>query len=107
MRVLLSAIVLFTFLIPAANADPREDALAIVEKWSKAFTASDVEGIVKLYAPDATFLGTSSKTTVVEPEGIRGYFESAFLTKWQSAELKSYAATSYPIRQSSSRAWIL
>jgi hypothetical protein len=60
----------------AANAGPKEDALAVVDKWTKAFAASDVDGIVKRYAPDALFVGTSSKAVVVKPEGIRSYFEN-------------------------------
>src|ERR1044071_8185615 len=61
-----------------ATADPKQDALQVLEKWSKAFGDSDVDGIVKLYAPDALFLGTGSKTVVTKPEGIRTYFEQAF-----------------------------
>jgi uncharacterized protein (TIGR02246 family) len=74
-------------------AGPREDALSVVDKWDKAFVASDVDGMVKLYAPDATFVGTSSKTPVIKAEGIRSYFENAFLTKFQSATFKESAAT--------------
>jgi hypothetical protein len=62
-------------LLSSAVAGPKEDALAVLEAWTKAFAASDVDGIVKLYAPDALFLGTASKTVVVKPEGIRSYFE--------------------------------
>jgi uncharacterized protein (TIGR02246 family) len=51
-----------------------------VEQWAQAFTDSDVDGIVKLYAPDALFLGTSSKTIVTKPEEIRQYFERALLS---------------------------
>ncbi len=65
--------------VPPAMAAPKE-ALQVLEKWTKAFTDSDVDGIVKLYAPDALFLGTGSKTVVTKPEGIRAYFEQALLT---------------------------
>jgi ketosteroid isomerase-like protein len=41
-------------------------ALAIVDIWAKALARSDVETIVGLYAPDATFIGTSSKAVVAE-----------------------------------------
>jgi uncharacterized protein (TIGR02246 family) len=58
---------------------------------TKAFSASDVEGIVKLYAPDALFIGTASKTIVVKPEGIRSYFENALLNdRPRGAALKEY-----------------
>ena len=33
-----------------AQAGPKEDALQVVEKWSKAFADADVDGITGLYA---------------------------------------------------------
>lgn len=80
MREFFVAVALFSLLGQTAFAGPKEEALQIVERWAKAFTDSDVEGIVKLYAPDALFLGTGSKTVVVKPEGIRDYFEQALLS---------------------------
>ncbi len=74
------AFALITSLSSTAIADPKEDALQVVEKWTKAFTDSDVDGIVKLYAPDSLFLGTGSKTVVTRPEEIRKYFEQALLS---------------------------
>jgi uncharacterized protein (TIGR02246 family) len=59
----------------AAIAGPKEHALQVVEKWSKAFNASDVDGITNLYAPDAPFLGAGSKAVVTNPEGVHKYFE--------------------------------
>jgi uncharacterized protein (TIGR02246 family) len=58
---------------------PEEDALQIIEQWAAAFRASDVDAIVALYAPDATFLGTGSRAVVSETQDIREYFESALL----------------------------
>src|SRR5262245_28812122 len=78
MRAPLSVVALLG-LPSAAVAGPKEDALAVLESWTKAFAASDVDAIVKLYAPDALFLGTGSKTVVVKPEDIRSYFENALL----------------------------
>lgn len=79
MREMLTAIAFFVSICSNAFAGPKEDAFQVVEKWAKAFTDSDVDGIVKLYAADALFLGTGSKTVVVTPEGIRKYFEQALL----------------------------
>jgi uncharacterized protein (TIGR02246 family) len=62
-----------------ALAGPREEALQLVETWATAFTNSDVDGIVKLYAPDALFLGTGSKAVVLKPEEVRKYFEQGLL----------------------------
>lgn len=67
-------------LCSTALAGPREEALAVVDRWAKAFVESDVDGIVRLYAPDALFFGTGSKTLVISPDGIRTYFEQALLT---------------------------
>ena len=50
-------------------------------------------GIVKLYAPDALFVGTASKAVVVKPEGIRSYFENALLNnRPRGATLNNYEA---------------
>lgn len=93
MRKLLVALALFTSLCSTAIADPKEDALRVLEKWTTAFSDSDVDGIVKLYASDALFLGTGSKTVVVEPTAIRKYFERALLNnRPRGAKLNSYSA---------------
>jgi uncharacterized protein (TIGR02246 family) len=93
MRALLSAFALVISISPVAIAGPKEDALQVLEKWSKAFGESDVDAIVSLYAPDALFLGTASKTVVIKPEGIRSYFENALLSnKPRSATLSGYEA---------------
>src|SRR6266849_4730845 len=93
MREVLLAVALLASLCSTANAGPKEDALQVVEKWAKAFTDSDVDGIVKLYAPDALFLGTGSKTIVVKPEEIRKYFEQALLSnRPRGAMLNSHSA---------------
>lgn len=80
MRRLLMVIALFVSLSSTAIAGPKEEALQVLDKWTKAFTESDVDGIVKLYAPDALFFGTGSKTLVTKTEEIRKYFEAALLS---------------------------
>jgi uncharacterized protein (TIGR02246 family) len=93
MRAFLAAVAVFASFSSAAIAGPKEEALQVLDKWTKAFSDSDVDGIVKLYAPDALFVGTSSKTVVVNPEGIREYFEAALLTnKPRGATLNNYDA---------------
>jgi uncharacterized protein (TIGR02246 family) len=94
MRKLLLAAVLFASLCSTATAGPKEDALQVLEKWTKAFSKSDVDGIVKLYSSDTTFLGTGSKTVVVNEGEIRTYFEQALLNnRPRGAELNSYSTT--------------
>lgn len=81
MRAIMSIVILCASLSSVALAGPKDDALSVLEKWSSAFAASDVDGIVKLYAPDALFMGTGSKTVVTETQAIRKYFENALLTR--------------------------
>lgn len=81
MRKLAAAIGLLLALTGAATAGPKEEALATLEKWAKAFADSDVDAIVKLYAPETLFMGTGSKTVVTDHAEIRKYFEGAILTR--------------------------
>ena len=93
MRVLPLAAVLIASICSSAMAGPREDALAVLAKWTQAFAASDVDGIVKLYAPDALFLGTGSKSVADKPAEIRKYFEQTFRAiSSRSAKLGEHAA---------------
>jgi len=93
MREMLIAVALLASLCSTAIAGPKEEALQVLEKWTKAFTDSDVDGIVKLYASDTTFLGTGSKMVVVKPEEIRKYFEQALLSnRPRGATLGSHSA---------------
>ena len=94
MHKLLLAGALFASLCLNAIAGPKEDALQVLEKWTKAFSDSDVDGIVKIYASDATFLGTGSKAVVIKSDEIRKYFEQALLNnRPRGARLDSYSAT--------------
>ena len=90
MRFLVGVFILMASISTAA-ADAKSDALQVVDKWAKAFTASDVDAIVKLYAPDALFMGTGSKTVVTKTEGIRTYFEAGLLVnRPRGASLNSF-----------------
>ena len=81
MRAFLAVIAITSLLSCSALAGPKEDALVILDKWTTAFAASDVDAIVALYAPDALFMGTGSKTVVTDTASIRKYFEDAILTR--------------------------
>jgi uncharacterized protein (TIGR02246 family) len=81
MRRCLAAVVLLASLGSSAFASPKEDALAVLNEWTKAFAASDVDAIVKLYAPETYFMGTGSKSVVTDHAAIRKYFENAILTR--------------------------
>jgi uncharacterized protein (TIGR02246 family) len=92
MRKILAAMTLLASM-SSAQAGPKEDAYQIVEKWGNAFTDADVDGIAKLYAPDALMIGTLGKTVLTKPEQIRKYFETALNTdKPRTAKLNSSEA---------------
>ncbi len=59
-----------------ALADARTDVQAATAKWIDAFNRKSITDIVKLYAPDAVFLGTSSPVIRDSPELVRQYFGS-------------------------------
>ena len=70
-------------LIPvAAVAGPAEDANAVVDRWSAAYSSNDPEVVVKNYWPDAILLGTVSPVMSEGTEAIRTYF-SPFKGEWQ------------------------
>ena len=62
-------------LLPAvATAGPAEEANAVVDRFSAAYTSNDPEAVVKLYTPDAILLGTVSPVISMGTEAIRKYF---------------------------------
>ena len=60
----------------AAFAGPKEDALLVVEQFKRAFDASDVPGVVHLFAPDAVFLGTLSPKLITKTGDVDAYFQA-------------------------------
>ena len=75
----------------SAIAGPTEEALQVLAKWIQAFNASDIEGIVSLYSPDALFIGTGSKEVGANPEYFRNYFQSLKRDMPRGAALESYS----------------
>jgi uncharacterized protein (TIGR02246 family) len=91
LRAFFVAVALIVAVPSASTADPKQEALQVLEKWTKAFTDSDVDGIVNLYASDALFLGTGSKAVATKSEIIRKYFENALLNnRPRGAKLDGY-----------------
>jgi uncharacterized protein (TIGR02246 family) len=50
-------------------------ALSALHAWVDAVNRHDLEAIVAIFAPDASFFGTSTQTLVSSSEGIRQYFD--------------------------------
>ena len=57
-----------------ASGTPVDDANAVVDRWSAAYSSNDTEAVVRNYAADAILLGTVSPVMSVGTEAIRTYF---------------------------------
>ena len=67
----------FSSALPAA-AGPKEEVAAAANEWSDAFSAHDLDRIMKLYSKDALLWGTNAvklRTTTAE---IEAFYKSAF-----------------------------
>ena len=75
-----------------AGASAESEARLVIGRWATAFKESDLDTIVSLYAPDASFFGTGSQTLVTTPAQIRTYFEAALnRNKPRGAELLAHS----------------
>lgn len=59
-----------------SQEDTQEEALAVFSLFLSAMTASDKKTVQSLFADDAFFWGTGSKTLVTNPSGISEYFST-------------------------------
>ncbi len=51
-----------------------DEANAAIDRWSAAYSANDVDAVVKSYWPDAILLGTKSPVISTGSDAIRKYF---------------------------------
>ena len=59
----------------APITEHQNGALSALHAWVDAVNRHDLEAIVAIFAPDASFFGTSTQTLVSSSEGIRQYFD--------------------------------
>jgi uncharacterized protein (TIGR02246 family) len=71
---------LFSASILSANAGIKEDAFVVVEQFKKGYDSADAAGIVRLFAPDAIFLGTTMPKPSKAPDAILKYFQASAAT---------------------------
>ncbi len=57
-----------------ASAEPSGEASNLFERWVTAFNSNEVDALVNLYAPDATFVGTLGKNLMHGRTAVRAYF---------------------------------
>lgn len=69
---------LMILLASPAMADSKSSALSTVQAWINALNRNDLNGVVALFASDARFFGTTTKTLITTSEGIRQYFHVVF-----------------------------
>src|SRR3982750_2471469 len=61
---------------PGAAGNPAE-VIAAAEAWGRAYDSRDPARIVAMYAPDATFWGTTMKSIATAPPAVAEYFKDA------------------------------
>lgn len=62
----------------SALADSKKEALAVTDRWAKAFNSTSLEGILSLYHSNASLWGTTSPTLRTTSESRRQYFAGPF-----------------------------
>src|SRR5947207_14592512 len=90
---LIAALVALTLvtLVLRASAGPKEDALAIIEQFKKAYDTSDPPSIVKLFATESVFLGTTMQRPTRDKDAILKYFQaSASANLPKKVEIENY-----------------
>jgi uncharacterized protein (TIGR02246 family) len=91
MRKLLPACAMLLIWPVTAFAGPKEEALLVVEQFKKAYDASDEEGLVKLFASDAVFLGTVSPILATRTDQIAKYFQGLSQCVAYSVTIEEYS----------------
>ena len=59
----------------APITEHQNGALSALHAWIDAVNRHDLEAIAAIFAPDASFFGTSTQTLVSSSDGIRQYFD--------------------------------
>ena len=106
MRSLLLVITLIMTVPASVIAGPKEDAYQVVENFKRAFDASDVQGILNLFAPDAVFLGTVSPKLATNSDEINAYFQAIKTDTPRTVEIGEYPPWSSRTPSSFSQGWI-
>jgi len=77
LRLVFSIFVAIMTLTPVMTfAGPAEDGAATIDRWVAAYSANDVETMLKVYAPDGILQGTSEPQINVGTDAIRKYFRN-------------------------------
>lgn len=72
---ILPTIVALILMSPATVlGGPAEEANAVIDRWSAAYSSNDPEAVIKNYRPDAILLGTVSPVMSEGTDAIRAYF---------------------------------
>jgi len=74
-----------------AFAGPKEDAYAVVEKWSSGFNSFDAEQTAATYSPDAVVIATFGKQLTTGTTAIAAYFKGVAAAKFQ-VKLQAWSA---------------
>lgn len=72
--VLVLVLLAFASGVHSAFADPADEVSAVVDRWSTAFNANDVDALINLYTPDAILVGSTGLARHEGRDAVRGYF---------------------------------
>ena|SRR5438067_1209603 len=87
----LIAVLLLACVISPVSAGTKDDAFAVIEQFKKSYDASDPPAIVKLFAPEAVFLGTTMLRPTRDKDAILKYFQaSASANLPKKVEIENY-----------------
>ena len=90
MKPLVATVLLF-IATASANAGTNEEAFSVIEQFKTAYDASDPPAIVKLFAQDSIFLGTTMQKPTRDKDAILKYFQaSASANLPKRVEIENY-----------------
>src|SRR5262249_24903329 len=69
-------IAMVTLMPHTTLAGPAEEGAATIDRWVAAYTAHDVEALIKIYTPDAILQGTSEPQINVGSDDLRKYWRN-------------------------------
>jgi len=73
----LAVLLLAACATPGGPAGDPAEVIAAAEAWGRAYDSRDPARIVAMYAPDATFWGTTMKSIATAPPAVAEYFKDA------------------------------
>ncbi|MDP2032086.1 MAG: DUF4440 domain-containing protein [Polaromonas sp.] len=62
-------------IMPSPELADMHEVASATQRWIQAFNAGDAASICALYHPEAVLWGTTARSLITTPQGLRAYFE--------------------------------